>query len=50
MSKEGDPEYLVAVHDFKGRSDDELTLRKGDQVLVLENDKGFGDGWFIVSI
>lgn len=43
----GDPEYLVAVHDFKGRSDDEVSLKKGDQILVLENDKGFGDGWYI---
>lgn len=42
-----DPEYLVAVHEFKGRSDDEISLQKGDQILVLENDKGFGDGWYI---
>jgi hypothetical protein len=44
-----EPEYLVALHDFKGRTDDELSLKKGDHVLVLENDNGFGDGWFIVS-
>lgn len=45
-----DPEYLVAVHDFVGRSDDEISLVKGDHVLVLENDNDFCDGWFIVSI
>lgn len=44
-----EPEYLVALHDFKGRTDDELSLKKGDHILVLENDNGFGDGWFIVS-
>ncbi|KAF5109861.1 hypothetical protein DV454_004936 [Geotrichum candidum] len=42
-----EPEYLVALHDFKGRTEDELSLKKGDHVLVLENDNGFGDGWFI---
>lgn len=40
-------EYLVAIHDFKGRTEDEITLKKGDHILVLENDDEFGDGWYI---
>lgn len=47
MTETTEPKYLVAVHDFKGRSEDEISLKKGDHVLVLEDDKGFGDGWFI---
>lgn len=49
MNEAHEPEYLVAVHDFKGRSEDEISLRKGDHIHVLEGDSGFGDGWFIVS-
>lgn len=44
-----EPEYLIVLHDFDSRSDDELTLRKGEHILVLETDQGFGDGWYIVS-
>lgn len=45
-----DPEYLIVLHDFDARSDDEITIRKGDHILVLETDQGFNDGWYIVSI
>lgn len=40
-------QYLVAVHDFVGRTEDEIDLKKGDHVLVLEDDSEFGDGWYI---
>ncbi|KAK9353705.1 hypothetical protein V1523DRAFT_410301 [Lipomyces doorenjongii] len=41
------PKYLVAVHDFNRRTVDELTLRKGDRIEVLETDDGFSDGWYM---
>ncbi|KAK9468551.1 hypothetical protein V1512DRAFT_235530 [Lipomyces arxii] len=40
-------EKLVAIHAFTQRTDDELTLKKGDHVEVFETDDGFGDGWFM---
>ena len=33
--------------DFDARSSDELTLRKTDQVELVELDDGFGDGWYL---
>jgi hypothetical protein len=33
--------------DFDARSADELTLRKTDQIELVELDEGFGDGWFL---
>lgn len=44
-----DPEYLIVLHDFVARSDDEISIRKGDHILVLETDHDFNDGWYIVS-
>ncbi|KAK9473074.1 uncharacterized protein V1510DRAFT_377399 [Dipodascopsis tothii] len=41
------PQFLVAVHDFKSRSSDELELRKGDFIEVIETDEKFSDGWYI---
>ncbi|KAK9376840.1 uncharacterized protein V1513DRAFT_438289 [Lipomyces chichibuensis] len=41
------PKYLVAIHDFNRRTVDELTLRKGDRIEVLETDDGFSDGWYM---
>ncbi|RFU72611.1 polarized growth boi2 [Trichoderma arundinaceum] len=32
--------------DFPARNSDELSLRKGDRVELLERDDEFGDGWF----
>lgn len=42
-----DANYLLAVHEFIARSEDEVSLRKGDRVEVIETDRGFDDGWFI---
>ncbi|EXJ85801.1 hypothetical protein A1O1_06170 [Capronia coronata CBS 617.96] len=40
-------DILVVIHDFDARSSDELTLRKSDQVELVELDEGFGDGWYL---
>ncbi|EXJ67051.1 uncharacterized protein A1O5_09697 [Cladophialophora psammophila CBS 110553] len=40
-------DVLVAIHDFDARSADELTLRKTDQIELVELDDGFGDGWYL---
>ena len=33
--------------DFEARSPDELSLRKGDQIELIERDDDFGDGWYL---
>lgn len=33
--------------DFDARGEDELTLRRGDKIELLELDEGFGDGWYL---
>jgi len=33
-----DAAILVAMHDFEARSPDELTLRKGEQIEIIERD------------
>ncbi|KAL4808954.1 hypothetical protein BDV18DRAFT_133586 [Aspergillus unguis] len=38
---------LLVVHDFDARSEDELTLRKGEKIELVELDEGFGDGWYL---
>lgn len=38
---------LLVVHDFVARSDDELSLAKGDRIELIERDDDFGDGWFL---
>jgi Variant SH3 domain/SAM domain (Sterile alpha motif)/PH domain len=43
----GAGDQLVVVHDFDARSNDELTLRKGERIELVELDDGFGDGWFL---
>ncbi|KMU89000.1 hypothetical protein CIHG_06801 [Coccidioides immitis H538.4] len=40
-------DILLVVHNFDSRGADELTLRRGDKVELLELDDGFGDGWFL---
>ncbi|KAK5987425.1 Protein BOI2 [Cladobotryum mycophilum] len=40
-------EMLMVIHDFQARSSDELSLKKGDRVELLERDDEFGDGWFL---
>ncbi|KAJ4402125.1 hypothetical protein N0V91_007486 [Didymella pomorum] len=40
-------DLLVVVHEFIARSPDELSLRRGDRVELVERDDDFGDGWFL---
>ncbi|PRT56838.1 hypothetical protein B9G98_04458 [Wickerhamiella sorbophila] len=40
-------EYLVGIHEFIGRNVDELDIRKGEYVEVIEDDREFGDSWYI---
>lgn len=47
MAIRSDAEYVLGIHDFEGRSEDELSLKKGDYIEVIETDKAFGDGWYV---
>ena len=38
---------LIVIHDFVARSEDELSLAKGDRIELIERDDEFGDGWFL---
>ncbi|KAL4781698.1 hypothetical protein BJX76DRAFT_7351 [Aspergillus varians] len=40
-------DQLLVVHDFDARSEDELTLRRGEKIELVELDDGFGDGWYL---
>ena len=33
--------------DFEARSPDELSLRKGERIQLIERDDDFGDGWYL---
>ncbi|KAG2411847.1 hypothetical protein HFD88_009403 [Aspergillus terreus] len=43
--KPGD--VLLVVHDFLARGPDELSLKRGGKIELVELDDGFGDGWFL---
>jgi len=38
---------LLVIHDFVARSEDELSLAKGDCIELTELDDNFGEGWFL---
>ncbi|KAA8647331.1 hypothetical protein EYZ11_004073 [Aspergillus tanneri] len=40
-------DLLLVVHDFDARGSDELTLRRGEKIELVELDDGFGDGWYL---
>ncbi|KAL4906560.1 hypothetical protein BDW74DRAFT_150671 [Aspergillus multicolor] len=40
-------DLLLVIHDFAARSEDELDLRKGEKIELVELDDGFGDGWYL---
>lgn len=47
-TKKAEPgDMLLVVHDFEARSPDELSLRKGDRIELIERDDDFGDGWYL---
>lgn len=37
----------ISVDDFEARSTDEISLRKGDRIELIERDDDFGDGWYL---
>lgn len=41
------PDYLLGIHNFKGRSDDEIDIARGDFIEVIEDDSAFQDSWYI---
>ena len=38
---------IVNLDDFEARSPDELSLRKGERIELIERDDDFGDGWYL---
>ncbi|KAB2575599.1 hypothetical protein BFW01_g7074 [Lasiodiplodia theobromae] len=38
---------LLVIHEFNARSPDELSLKRGDRIELIERDDDFGDGWFL---
>ncbi|EOD50070.1 putative polarized growth protein [Neofusicoccum parvum UCRNP2] len=38
---------LLVIHEFTARSPDELSLKRGDRIELIERDDDFGDGWFL---
>lgn len=38
---------MLGPDDFEARSPDELSLRKGDRIELIERDDDFGDGWYL---
>jgi hypothetical protein len=40
---------VKAVHTFAAEHGDELEFEAGEDIIVLEKDDAFGDGWWRVS-
>lgn len=48
LSRQARPgDFLLVIHNFDARGEDELTLRRGEKVELVELDEGFGDGWYL---
>lgn len=43
------PEYVYALFDFVPENPDEIHLKAGDRIEVIEKDDVYGDGWWQVS-
>lgn len=43
------PEYVYAVHEFSPENPDEVPLKVGERIEVVEKDDQYGDGWWQVS-
>jgi thiamine biosynthesis lipoprotein ApbE len=41
-------EVVYAVHKFEAENVDEISINVGEQVIVLEKDDGYNDGWWQV--
>lgn len=42
-------ETVYATHNFNAENEDEISLRAGEVVIVLEKDEGYQDGWWRVK-
>lgn len=42
-------EVVYTVHKFEAENVDEISINVGEQVIVLEKDEGFNDGWWQVK-
>ncbi|EMD40348.1 hypothetical protein CERSUDRAFT_110942 [Gelatoporia subvermispora B] len=40
------PDYVYALHDFKPENPDEVPLKVGEKIEVVEKDDLYGDGWW----
>ncbi|KAJ3353522.1 polar growth protein [Allomyces javanicus] len=43
----GQYQVVYAVHDFKAEDEDEVSFKTGEEIVVLERDDEFGDGWWM---
>lgn len=41
-------ETVYTVHKFEAENIDEISINVGEQVIVLEKDEGYNDGWWQV--
>jgi hypothetical protein len=42
-------ETAYVIHDFNATNEDEISLKAGEPVLVLEKDDLYNDGWWQVN-
>lgn len=43
------PDYVYALHEFTPENPDEISLKVGERIEVVEKDDEYGDGWWQVS-
>lgn len=43
------PEYVYVLHEFTPENPDEVPLKVGERIEVVEKDDLYGDGWWQVS-
>jgi hypothetical protein len=49
MAAQPKDDVVYALHDFEAENEDELSFVMGEEIVVLERDDQYGDGWFSVS-
>jgi len=42
--------FVYGLHAFSAENQDEISFGPGEQVVVLEKDDQYGDGWWQVSL
>lgn len=40
------PDYVYALHEFTPENPDEISLKVGERIEVVEKDDEYGDGWW----